>query len=149
MSLRERRSKLAKEAWKRVAAAVIVENGKALIAQRSAQDRLALKWEFPGGKLEAGETPEGCLKREIAEELALDIAVTGHFMTSIFRYETGLVELIVFFATIRGGTMRLNVHADVRWVDLAALAAFDFAPADIPVVYKLMDVGGFDAETGE
>ena len=136
---------MTEESIKRVTAAIILQGDKVLIAQRAAGDRQALKWEFPGGKMEAGETPEECLVREIREELALDIAVSEHFMTSLFRQETGMIELMAFLSEIQGGTVRLNVHADVRWVFLRDLTAFDFAPADIPIMYKLLEITGLSA----
>lgn len=127
---------------KRVTAAIIMQDGKVLIAQRAREDRLALKWEFPGGKVEAGETPEACLAREIKEELGLDIKVTEHFMTNGFPYETGVIELMAFFGVILGGTMSLNVHADAKWVFTQEMINYDFAPADVPIVKKLMEVNG-------
>ena len=132
---------------KRVTAAIMLKEDKVLIAQRAVGDRLALKWEFPGGKLEPGETPEECLIREIKEELGLDIAVSDHFMTSFFRNETGMIELMAFLSRVRSGNIKLNVHADARWVFLRELAAFDFAPADIPIMHKLLEITGLDAWT--
>jgi 8-oxo-dGTP diphosphatase len=131
--------------YKRVAAAIILRDERVLIAQRSVGDRLALKWEFPGGKLEPGETPEECLIREIGEELNLNITVSGHFMTSFFRNDTGMIELMAFLSEVQSGNMSLNVHADVRWVSLRELASFDFAPADIPIVHKLLEFTGLGA----
>lgn len=130
---------------KQVAAAIILQGGKVLIAQRAAKDKLALKWEFPGGKLETGETPEECLAREIDEELGLCIAVSGHFMTSFYRQASGMIELMAFFAEVHSGDMRLNVHADVRWVLPQDLETIDFAPADIPIAHQLSKIIGLDA----
>ena len=127
---------------KRVTAAIIMQDGKVLIAQRAREDRLALKWEFPGGKVEEGETPEFCLVREIKEELGLDIHVVEHFVTNIYPYETGTIELMAFFAVVLGGAMRLNVHADARWIFVQELKDYDFAPADVPIGTKLMEENG-------
>lgn len=122
---------------KRVTAAIIEKDGKVLITQRPAKDKLGLKWEFPGGKIEPGETPEQCLVREIKEELNLDIEITGHFMNSNYQDETGGIELICYRAQITGGQLRLNFHAAAAWADKGKLKAFDFAPADIPVCNAL------------
>lgn len=118
---------------KKVTAAIIETNGRVLIAQRPGGDKLGLKWEFPGGKIERGETPEQCLVREIKEELNLDIKIKKHFMNSCYKYETGEIELICYLAEIAGGKLKLNFHAALEWAAKEQLKEFDFAPADIPV----------------
>ncbi|MTI83268.1 MAG: (deoxy)nucleoside triphosphate pyrophosphohydrolase [Firmicutes bacterium] len=122
---------------KRVTAAIIEKNGKILVTQRPRTDKLGLKWEFPGGKIEPGETPEQCLVREIKEELNLDIKITGHFMNSTYKYETGEIELICYFAEITAGEIKLNFHEAAKWTEKGKLNEFDFAPADIPVGQKI------------
>lgn len=125
----------------KVAAGVIIDKGKVLIAQRAAADKLALKWEFPGGKMEKSETPEFCLVREIKEELGIDIKVIQYCTTSVFHYETGTVELIAYFAEMTGGAIKPYVHNDVKWVDINELADFDFASADLPIREIVMKSG--------
>ncbi|MGI6555635.1 MAG: (deoxy)nucleoside triphosphate pyrophosphohydrolase [Bacillota bacterium] len=121
----------------KVTAALIEKNGKILIAQRNGKGSQPLKWEFPGGKINDGETPEECLKRELKEELNLDIYVGEQFCTIVFDYPTWTIELLVFLAEILGGVMRLNVHNDVRWVSPSEISGYDFCPADVELVKKI------------
>ncbi|MBM7582557.1 8-oxo-dGTP diphosphatase [Caldicoprobacter guelmensis] len=120
-----------------VIAAIIMQDDKVLIAQRAEGQKLAGKWEFPGGKIEEGETPEECLKREIKEELNLDIEVGEFFGENVYPYEAGPIRLVAYKARLLGGQCRLRVHSRVAWVKLHDLADYDFAPADIPFVDKL------------
>jgi 8-oxo-dGTP diphosphatase len=122
---------------KKVTAAIIIDDGKILIAQRSADTTLPLKWEFPGGKVEDGETPGECLSREILEELDLIVSIEDFFASSIYKYEFGEIELLAYFAKILSGDLYLNVHIDHKWVFPKDLNLFDFAPADIEIVQKL------------
>lgn len=122
----------------KVAAAIIKSGEHILIAQRKATDRVPLMWEFPGGKIEEGETPEECLKREIKEELNIDISVHNFFESSIYSYDHGTIELLAYFATYdRKQKIKLFSHAAVEWVQVGSLDNFEFAPADIPIVNKL------------
>lgn len=117
-----------------VAAAVIVDNNRLLIAQRAKADKLSLKWEFPGGKLEAAETIETCLKREIMEELNLEIEVSDYIGKSYYQGGKNEICLIAHRARIIAGDIMLNVHNDARWVSLQELDDYSFAPADIDLV---------------
>ncbi len=121
-----------------VTAGIICHKGKFLIAQRIRTKKPALVWEFPGGKLEKGETLQECLKREIKEELDLDIEVKGFFTTTEFNYEFGSIRMEVFFAASETDIInKMDSHEDYRWVETSELDNFEFAPADIPVVEKL------------
>ena len=99
-----------------VTAAIIEKDDKVLITQRKADDKRSLKWEFPGGKVKDGETPEACLKREIKEELGIDVSVLGYFGTSIYHYDDISVELMAYQAVWQAGEIILNAHNDFRWV---------------------------------
>ena len=120
-----------------VAAAIIVQEGKILIARRSEGRHQAGKWEFPGGKVEEGETPEACLVREIQEELGIRIETGALFAESQYRYDAHAVRLLAFGAKKTAGEYRLAVHSEIRWVLPGELGSFDFAPADIPITERL------------
>lgn len=125
---------------KEVTAAIITNNDKILIAQRAKNENLAGKWEFPGGKTEKGETPQQCLKREIQEELELNIEVGEFLGESIYTYSNGQIKLMAYFSTIIDGKIQLHVHDQVEWVTIDEIGKYDFAPADIPLVEKLQDM---------
>ncbi len=108
-----------------------------LIAQRRDTDKLAGKWEFPGGKIEDNESPQECLRREMKEEFDIDVVIGGFFGESTYHYETGKIQLLAYYTTWKGGKFSLNAHAAIKWVSLNQLQEFEFAPADKPFVEKL------------
>ncbi|MXV14838.1 (deoxy)nucleoside triphosphate pyrophosphohydrolase [Hufsiella ginkgonis] len=120
---------------KDVACAIITSpEGKTLVVQRSAKMLLPLKWEFPGGKVEPGETPAACLAREIGEELQVRIRITGELRPREYAYETVTIRLIPFLAEITAGEIFLHEHADLGWFTHAELLLLDWAAADVAVV---------------
>ena len=123
---------------KDVTAAIIKDDGRYLICQRGAEDECGLLWEFPGGKLEEGESLEECIIREIKEELELDIRVLEVFTTNVYHFDSKEILFTVFNAEITGGSMRLNVHNDARWVTLEEMPLYEFMPADVNFVEKLL-----------
>ena len=125
-----------------VVALVMVREQEVLVAQRSAADRLAFKWEFPGGKIEPSETPEFALEREIHEELGLKIEVTAHFLTTEYREPPVPIRLHAYLGQSLSNEVESRVHQQVRWVSISELSRLDFAPADLPVVDKLLDLFG-------
>jgi len=125
-----------------VTAAIILKDNKVLIAQRAPGENLASKWEFPGGKLEPGETPQECLKREIQEEFDVDVEVLDFFAESIYEYNSGTIKLLAFWCKWISGDFTLKVHSRIEWAAYNELDQYDYAPADIPLVEKLRSVMG-------
>jgi len=125
-----------------VTAAILIENGKVLIARRKPGASQAGMWEFPGGKVWPGETPEECLKREIREELGLDIAVGQFLGASLHADADNSIRLLAYCARIEAGAPVLNDHAEVEWVRFDELGRFTFCPADMPFVRMLKE--GFE-----
>lgn len=121
----------------KVTAAVLIKDGRILIAKRKANDKLANKWEFPGGKIELGESPEECLRREMWEEFQIKITVAEFFGESIYRYDHATVHLLAYLAHLEKGELKPTSHAEYRWVSPNELDKYDFAPADKPFVRKL------------
>ena len=122
---------------KQVTAAVIIKDNSVLIAQRAGDDKLGGKWELPGGKIELGETPQECLKREIKEELDVEINVLNFFAESIYTYQSGTIKLMAYWCKWISGDLTLKVHSKIVWANQSELNLYDFAPADIPLVKKL------------
>ena len=120
-----------------VTAAILINDKKILIARRKATDNQGGKWEFPGGKIKADETPRECLIREMKEEFGINVSVGEFFGESTYRYEHGTIKLLAFQTSWIDGQLVLNAHADLRWVYPSQLGDFDFAGADIPFVEKL------------
>ena len=121
-----------------VGAAILDDQGRYLATRRGPGMRHPGKWEFPGGKVEAGEEPEEALRREVLEELGLEIEVgewVGIGMAKISAYEQ--VRLEVYACTILAGELELLEHDAHRWVDTEAMEALDWAMADRPIVEEI------------
>ncbi|MBR1398811.1 MAG: (deoxy)nucleoside triphosphate pyrophosphohydrolase [Alphaproteobacteria bacterium] len=118
-----------------VAAGLIMCDGMILIGQRKHGKSLEYKWEFPGGKLEDGETLEQCLARELMEEMKLEIFVREPFVTSSYDYDFGTIVLHSFWATCKSQDVPVVLeHEQYKWVNPRDLRDYDFAPADLPIV---------------
>lgn len=120
-----------------VVGAAIIEDGRCLVAQRSAEMPLPLKWEFPGGKPRDGESPQEALKREVLEELGVSIEVGARLGSGTSSSPDQEIVLTVFRARLLDGNPHPNEHAAIRWVPLADLHELDWAEADVPIVELL------------
>ena len=121
-----------------VAAALILRGGDVLICQRRPDQPMALKWEFPGGKIEAGESAEQALARELDEELAIEAEIGSRVARTRHTYRSGGAVDLQFFAvhSFRGELTNRIFH-DVRWVPLRDLIAYDFLAADRNLIRDL------------
>jgi 8-oxo-dGTP diphosphatase len=121
----------------KVTAAIIEENGKVLIGRRKPGRHMGGKWEFPGGKIEPGETPQESLARELLEELAIRVRI-GEFLCKAFYEGDGVsLELLVYRVERMEGEPALIEHQEIRWVSPKQLEAFDLADSDRKVVQRL------------
>ena len=121
-----------------VVGAAIVKDDKVLIAQRKDKE-LSGKWEFPGGKIEKGETPEQALKREIKEELDIDISVHEMISSSYYEYSDYNVELAVYRCTMTDDQeINDTEHSQLKWVKISQIIYEDMADADIPIARALI-----------
>ncbi|MED3575472.1 (deoxy)nucleoside triphosphate pyrophosphohydrolase [Cytobacillus praedii] len=120
-----------------VVGAIIIDNNKILCAQRGPDKSLPLKWEFPGGKIEAGESAQEALKREISEEMNCQIEIGEQVDHTVYEYDFGIVHLTTFSCKLIEGKPELTEHVAIKWLPPSELASLDWAPADIPAVEKL------------
>jgi 8-oxo-dGTP diphosphatase len=123
---------------KRVVAAVIVQEGKILVCQRTRHQTMPLKWEFPGGKIEEGEQPRDALRRELEEELGIHAKVGDEIARVQHTYPNGaMVELRFFVVRAFSGEMENRIFRDVQWALPKDLASYDFLEADASLVADL------------
>ena len=120
-----------------VVCGIIWKDGHVLCCQRSKKMKNPHLWEFPGGKCEGSETLESALRRELLEELNLEVIIEGLFMRTI--YPPQKIELIAFHCHLeKVETLELREHSAFRWLNPESLAKLQWSPADIPIVKKLM-----------
>lgn len=118
-----------------VVGAVVVKEGMILCAQRGPGKALAGLWEFPGGKIEAGESGEQALLREVQEELRLEISVGRQITTTRHEYEFAIVNLTTFYCSVSSGEPQPVEHLAISWLKPQDLLDLEWAPADIPAVH--------------
>ena len=122
----------------KVTCAIITYRNKILAVQRSKRMSMPMKWEFPGGKIEEGESEIDCIKREIKEELNIDIEVLDRLTPSIYNYPTFTIELIPFTANYVSGELKLKEHNQYLLLDKNELDSLDWADADLEIVKEVM-----------
>ncbi|MFT9849492.1 (deoxy)nucleoside triphosphate pyrophosphohydrolase [Aneurinibacillus sp. REN35] len=122
-----------------VGAVIVGEKGKILCALRSQDMSLPGMWEFPGGKIEAGETAESALTREITEELGIEIEVGELIADITHEYSNIIVRLLTYYAVMvdKNAVLRPTEHEQLEWVEPGRLKELKWAPADIPTVEKI------------
>src|SRR5690606_20071638 len=118
----------------KVTCAIIEHEGKVLCAQRSGNMKHPYKWEFPGGKVEDYEDLETCLKREIKEELGVEIGVLERLPSNFHIYSELKLELIPFRCSLQTFEIELLEHSQIIWLPVEKLKDLDWAEADLPIV---------------
>lgn len=120
-----------------VVAAMIKKGGHILICQRPAHKARALLWEFPGGKVDPGETPEAALIRECREELAVDIQVGSLYMQVTHAYPDLTVRLSLYWAGLTAGEPQALEHEAIRWASPGEFPSYAFCPADADILQRI------------
>lgn len=125
-----------------VVAGIIENDGKILCTQRGLDKYgyVSYMWEFPGGKIEANETQEDALIREIDEELCMDIDIVSHFFDTVYTYPDLSITMHCFICTTSNCTPKLNVHNDYKWLHPYELKTLNWAYADRSVVEALLSL---------
>lgn len=122
----------------KVVAGILKKDNKILIARKKEGKSLAGYWEFPGGKIEDGETPQESLIRELMEEMNINIKVNEYVGESIYDYGNIVISLKGYLAEILDGEITLTDHDKYEWVTLDEVCTYKLAPADIPLVENLL-----------
>jgi mutator protein MutT len=127
-----------------VTAAIIRKNGSVLLARRSPGQKLAGFWEFPGGKVEGGETPEQCLARELYEELGILTRIGEKCAESSHEYEHGSFRILAYLVDNISGELKSNVHDRLEWVKVDDVDRYQLLPADLPILAALKKLKGLE-----
>lgn len=121
----------------KVVCGIIWNDGKIFIARRKPEKSMGGYWEFPGGKIEEAEDPEAALKRELREELGMEIQIKNYFGTNIHHYDTFSIELIAYECEYISATYELADHDDWNFVFSTDFSKYKIAPADLFITNKL------------
>lgn len=123
-----------------VVAGIFIRDNKILICQRSDNTSYPLLWEFPGGKIEAGEGAKEALQRELYEELNINATINEHFITTTVELENVILNISFYMINNFSGTININTHNDAKWINISELNSFEFPPADVECIEKLLDI---------
>ncbi|WP_347838775.1 (deoxy)nucleoside triphosphate pyrophosphohydrolase [uncultured Draconibacterium sp.] len=132
-----------------VTCAIIFKDAKVLVAQNHATSDHAYQWEFPGGKIQAGETAEECIVREISEELNLQVKVCHALQAVNHAYSSKSIRLIPFVCSVISGELQLNDHRAVKWVKMNELQELDLSGADRRLVEQNENRHYLEKQIGE
>ena len=124
-----------------VVAALIRDGERFLICKRPAHKARALMWEFPGGKVEAGESPRDALIRECMEELDITLDVGGMYMQVTHEYPDILIRLSLYEAVIASGELRSKEHEALCWILPREIPDYEFCPADVDIIDRIRREG--------
>ena len=120
-----------------VVAALVPRSGRILVARRAPHVPLAGRWEFPGGKVDAGEPQGAALRRELREEFGVEARIGALFTESRWASPTSNVRLVAYWTALLSDAWRLAAHDDVRWVRAEEALRLDLLPADVPIAERL------------
>ncbi|MGJ1436102.1 (deoxy)nucleoside triphosphate pyrophosphohydrolase [Sphingobacterium siyangense] len=122
-----------------VVCGIIFKDDLVLICRRKPEKSLGGYWEFPGGKVEDGESNEESLLRELIEELNLKVKIKQHFFDTVHQYDNGAIELISFICETENIASESTDHDQLEWVKISDLLNWKLAPADIPIAKELIE----------
>ena len=124
-----------------VVGGLIYQNEKILICQRKEEGDHPLKWEFPGGKLKDNENNQEALKRELKEELSIEINEMIYFDEYLYEYKklSKILKLVFFQIFQFEGEIQNKVHQQLKWIDISKLGDYDFLEGDLKIINKLMN----------
>ena len=123
-----------------VTVAIIKKDNKVLVARRAPNEKLAGLWEFPGGKLENGETLQEGLERELEEEFGVITKSGKEITSSIYTYEHGSFKIVALESVIISGDLHLRVHDEIQWVQVNKLLEVELLPADVAIADYLIRI---------